>query len=227
MYPTFYVDMIPIGLAVYALFKAANAKVVDLTLRLSQLCAILLIIAQIGWMKSYAKDLAFFNVMSDFVWVLFNSLVMIIAILIANRKNDFTDHVSARLQLVLNIAKEKNESVAMLGIVAIVLGLGFIFGTGNNTNYEHLYSNYSHHFWGAIFLTYGVFRLSGLVFNVPAEFKVLNGVIGLWCWIYVALSFTVFDQTPTAPTEYLLFIPVLIESWVLLSTVSTKWRSDK
>ena len=126
-----------------------------------------------------------------------------------------------------NITKEKNETVTLLGIVAIVLGLGFIFGTGTDHNYEHLYKDYSSHFWGAIFLTYGFFKLLGLVFNIPSEVKIVNGVIGLWCWIYMALSFTVFDSTETVPTEYLLFVPVLMQVWVLLSTVTSKWGSNK
>ena len=227
MYPTFYVDMIPIGLAVYVLFKIQSAKVIDITLRLAQFSAILLLLAQLTWIKSYLNGFYNLNLFADFIWTIFNAVVMVVMILVATRRNEDSDPLSDKIKFIMQTTQDKTESVFLLGLVAIVLGVGFIVGVGDNDNYAYLYQLYNGQVWGALFITYGVFRFASLIFNTPCGFKLFLGIVGMWAWNYVALSFTVFDQSPVAPTEYLLFVPVLVEAWVLLSTVKSKWSNTK
>lgn len=219
MYPTFYIDFIPVVLAVYALIKMQSTKVVDTLTRLGQFAALLLIVAQTTWIQSYLKGFDLVTSAVDGIWTIFNAVVMLIVIMIANRKDCLVDSINAKFKFVYALSQEKHESIFLLGVAALLLGLGFIFGTGNNQNHEHLYDFASPAVWAMLFITYGSFKFLGFWFDVNHTLRIINGVVGLWCWNYVALSFIVFDETSLAPTELLLFVPVIVEAWVLLSTV--------
>lgn len=104
----------------------------------------------------------------------------------------------------------------LLGITATLLGIGF--ATGNiiqNPNYTLLLVLASQYFWAASFSIYGIVKILCSVFRVWMPVKLVATVYGLWLWNYLALSFTVFDKTPLAPTELMLFVMVIGELWAL------------
>lgn len=104
----------------------------------------------------------------------------------------------------------------LLGLTAILLGLGFALGTAEtNSNYELLYVLAPKLFWATSFLVYGIIKVTSAAFRVWNTLKILATVYGLWLWNYLALSFTLFDKTALAPTELMLFITVIGELWVL------------
>lgn len=106
---------------------------------------------------------------------------------------------------------------ALLGLTALLLGLGFAL-SGNmveNTNYTLLFVLAPKLFWALSFSIYGTIKLTCSVSRVWTWLKISTTVYGLWLWNYLALSFTVFDKTPLAPTELMLFITVIGELWVL------------
>ena len=64
-------------------------------------------------------------------------------------------------------------------------------------------------------LVYGIIKISSSVSRVWLTLKITNSIYGLWLWSYVVLSFVLFDKTPVAPTELILFISIICEVWSL------------
>ncbi len=126
-------------------------------------------------------------------------------------------HLSNNFRLAYLLSMKKVESTLVLAVTAFVLSFGFMFGTGNNANYALIYQFAHQYFWSALFFMYGSVKALSIWTRVDYKVNTLNSIVGLWAWLYLFLSFTVFDTTPVAPTEAMLAIPVLAEAWLMLS----------
>lgn len=78
----FYFDFIPVALAVLALYNLSFVRR-NLIIVLLKLSAVLLIICQTTWIHSYLNNFSMITSLMDNLWTVFNSLVMIVALLIA------------------------------------------------------------------------------------------------------------------------------------------------
>lgn len=134
--------------------------------------------------------------------------------------------ISAKFKFAYIVSKQKIESILILAVSAILFGIGLLFGDGNNHNYIMLFEFAHRYAWAFLFLSYGIIKLISLVGDLDFKVKIINEIIGLWSWNYLFLSFVVFDSTPVTPAEFLLALPILIESCILTSTVNNK-NKDK
>lgn len=125
------------------------------------------------------------------------------------------------------IQSRKTETVILLMCAGYLMAVGFFTGTVDNPNYTMMYEFANRYFWSILFFVYALIKSVSLFFKVNLKVKLLNGMIGLWAWVYILLSFTVFDKTPMAPTEILLALPVITQSWLTLATVYWSKNNDK
>lgn len=124
------------------------------------------------------------------------------------------------------LSKYSPEMSLVLATCGWLLSIGFFIGTSNN-NYTALTDLMNFQSWGSLFLVYAVIKTYRvLISNTQNWLDILNSSVGIWAWNYIFLSFTLFDKVPTAPTEFLLFIPVLGEAWALTSIIYQA-NSDK
>jgi hypothetical protein len=118
--------------------------------------------------------------------------------------------------------KYSYELAFAVASAAGLLSIGFFFGSTNN-NYTALTDLMPFHYWAAFFGIYSFVKFYRLFFsNVQTYIDIYVSAIGIWAWNYIFLSFTLFDKVPTAPTELLLFIPVMAEGWALTSMIYMK-----
>lgn len=103
----------------------------------------------------------------------------------------------------------------LLGMVALLLASGFLISHTSNTNYYLLTDFASFSFWAAAFFLYGTAKITSTLYRTPFSIKLLTSVSGMWLWTYLTLSFVIFDITPIAPTEMMLFITGICEVWTL------------
>lgn len=137
--------------------------------------------------------------------------------------NDMRKSFKSRLSEL--VRSRKTETIIMLMIAGFLASVGFLLGdTHQNPNYELMFGFMSHKIWAGLFLIYASIKAISLFISTNYYVKLANGVTGLWAWMYIFLSFTVFDKTPMAPTEMLLLMPVITQSWLLLSTIH--WNSE-
>lgn len=129
-------------------------------------------------------------------------------------------------RLVELVSHRKTETVIMLMIAGFLACLGFLLGnTHQNPNYELMFGFMNHYVWAGLFFIYAGIKAVSLFVRTNFYLRLANGILGLWAWMYIFLSFTVFDKTPMAPTEMLLLMPVIIQSWLVLSTIH--WNTQK
>lgn len=118
------------------------------------------------------------------------------------------------------VESRKTETVIMLMVAGFLASLGFLFGnTQDNSNYVLMFDFMSNVAWSALFFIYSCVKAISLFIPLDYRVKVVNGILGLWAWLYIFLSFAVFDKTPLAPTEMLLLMPVFVQSWLTLSAI--------
>jgi hypothetical protein len=123
--------------------------------------------------------------------------------------------------------KYSPELSMAVALAAALLAVGFFTGSTNN-NYTALTELMSFWQWGALFATYSGIKLYRLLCcRSQTWVDIYVSAIGIWAWNYIFLSFTLFDKVPTAPTELLLFIPVMAEGWTLTSMIYMKNTSGK
>ena len=125
------------------------------------------------------------------------------------------------------VQSRKTETVILLLCAGYLMAIGFFTGTVDNPNYTMMYEFANRYFWSALFFVYATIKSVSLFFKVNLRVKLINGMVGLWAWVYILLSFTVFDKTPMAPTEILLALPVIAQSWLTLATVYWGKNNDK
>ena len=111
------------------------------------------------------------------------------------------------------------ELAFAVAAAAGLLSLGFFFGSTNN-NYTALTDLMSFTAWAILFGLYSIIKFYRLFFvQIQNYIDIYVCAVGIWAWNYIFLSFTLFDKVPTAPTELLLFIPVMAEGWALTSMI--------
>jgi hypothetical protein len=125
------------------------------------------------------------------------------------------------------VFKYSPELSMAVAIAAFLLAVGFFTGSTNN-NYTALTDLMPFEQWGTIFLTYSLVKFYRLFCCLRHTWvDIYVSAIGIWAWNYIFLSFTLFDKVPTAPTELLLFIPVMAEGWTLTSMIYQKNTSNR
>lgn len=77
---SFFLDAIPVALAVYALFKLHTLNDASALSTLSKLTCLLLIVCQLTWIHSYLNQFPLINSLVDNLWTIFNSIVMLVII---------------------------------------------------------------------------------------------------------------------------------------------------
>lgn len=105
------------------------------------------------------------------------------------------------------------------GVCALVLSLGFIISNTDNPNYEFINVIASKTLWGILFFIHS-FQLFYSAY-VPIQQRIIKqsmSITGIMLWGSVFASFTFFDPTPIASTEWLLILPFLVEVWLLIAT---------
>lgn len=127
----------------------------------------------------------------------------------------------AKFKFVYLVSIQKSESIFILAVTAMLLAIGFFIGNGDNHNYAMIYAFAHQYAWGMLFFVYSVVNFMTYWGRTAYITQMLTGIVGLWAWNYIFLSFTVFDTTPMAPTEALLAVPIVVEAWILLSHTNT------
>lgn len=77
-------DFIPMGMAIYAILKLQTSKSNSET-TIAMSAAILLLVCQSTWMHSYLNGFDMVTSIMDKLWSIFNSVCMILVIIVANR----------------------------------------------------------------------------------------------------------------------------------------------
>jgi len=127
-----------------------------------------------------------------------------------------TEATSFKLAYLLALTKV--ETTVMLCITACLLSIGFMFGVHDiSADYKLIWDFGSKYFWCYTFGAYSMIKAISLYGNIDYRINLANSVLGLWSWLYLCLSFTVFDTTPVSPHELVFLVPVIAESWLLLS----------
>ena len=141
--------------------------------------------------------------------------------------NSSTYSSELRFRVLWIISKQQRDFSILLLIAGVLLSFGFFFGLGTNENYQLIYSFGGTIFWGSLFAIYSIIRVLDLVTNIPRWLSVICGMVGIWAWNYIFLSFVVFDTSPMAPTEILLMLPTIAEFWALIRLPSTQYTGKK
>jgi len=103
-----------------------------------------------------------------------------------------------------------------------LVAIGFALGNSNN-NYDALINLMPFYSWSVLFTIYATAKSYCIIFrDTPSWPEVTVSSVGIWAWSYIFLSFTIYDRVPVAPTEFLLFLPVLAEVWALTSIIYYK-----
>lgn len=107
-----------------------------------------------------------------------------------------------------------------MGILSAILAIGFFVSSAANNNYKQIINLADKKIWGLIFLIHAISLIMTVVYDLPVHLKRFLNVLGIWVWSYVFLSFTFYDTSPTAPTEWTLIMPVILEFLLLTERVS-------
>lgn len=107
-----------------------------------------------------------------------------------------------------------------MGILSAILAIGFFIASADNTNYKQITNLADKKIWGLIFLIHAISLIMTVVYCLPVHLKRFLNVFGIWIWSYVFLSFTFYDPSPAAPTEWMLVMPVILEFLLLTERVS-------
>ena len=120
--------------------------------------------------------------------------------------------LDSRYKFAYVVSTQKTETETLLMIAGYVISLGFFFGTvENNLNYSFIFDVATSFIWGCLFCIYSCFKFLTISTKFPSNYSLCNSMFGLWMWLFIFLSFAVYDVTPIAPTEWLLLMPVISE----------------
>ena len=105
------------------------------------------------------------------------------------------------------------------GVGALVLSLGFMFSATDNPNYQFINIVASKILWGVLFLAHSFQLFYSSYFPINQKIVTQSiSITGIMLWGSVFASFTLFDPTPIASTEWLLLLPFFVEVWLLIAT---------
>lgn len=107
-----------------------------------------------------------------------------------------------------------------MAILSAILAIGFFVASTDNTNYKQIISLADKKIWGFIFLIHAISLFMTIVYHLPIYLKRFLNALGIWIWSYVFLSFTFYDPSPTAPIEWMLVMPVILEFLLLTERMS-------
>ncbi len=110
----------------------------------------------------------------------------------------------------------------LMGVLAFILALGFFGSNTDNNNYQQLNNFADKRIWGLAFVAHAISLMLVVFNNFPITFRRGLHLIGIWLWTYVFLSFTLYDSTPIASTEWMLLMPVILEFWLLTEDIFEK-----
>ena len=143
-----------------------------------------------------------------------------------NTTNSSNKKIEQKFKFICFFCSRKMQTNFLLSVASLLLSLGFLFGSAN-ANYDLLYAITNAASWSAIFFSYGVIKLASCFDDINRWIREANGMLGVWAWTCIFLSFTVFDTSPVAPTEFLLAVPVIAELWVMLSIFDFHAKDSK
>lgn len=116
------------------------------------------------------------------------------------------------------LAMSKVETTAMLCIASWLMAVGFITGVHDRSvDYIAIWQLGSKYFWCYTFALYALIKTITIFGDIDYRIALVNGVVGLWGWLYICLSFMLFDTSTISPHELVFLLPVIAESWLLLS----------
>lgn len=130
----------------------------------------------------------------------------------------------------LYLLEERTKLIAfLLGIVSVLLCGGLWWGDLMNYHIELMTETIPREVWTVLLFAYAVVKINP---NTNPKTNFLAACCGLWLWIYVFLTFVVFDTEPATLLESMLLLPIILETWELaLTVVSLKlhrcWRAKK
>ena len=110
---------------------------------------------------------------------------------------------------------EHSVVTLLLGMLALLLSSGFLISNTLNANYTLLTQFAPYNFWALMFVTYGLSKIFSVLYRTHFYIKVTTSLTGMWLWSYLMLSFVIFDKTPMAPTEMMMFLTGICEVWAL------------
>ena len=127
-------------------------------------------------------------------------------------------HNSFNFKVAYMMAMSKIETTAMLCIASWLMSVGFITGVHDKSvDYVAIWQLGSKYFWCYTFAIYALIKTLSIFGSVDYRIELLNAVVGLWGWLYLCLSFMLFDTSTISPHELVFLLPVIAESWLLLS----------
>ena len=116
------------------------------------------------------------------------------------------------------LAMSKVETTAMLCIASWLMAVDFITGVHDRSvDYIAIWQLGSKYFWCYTFALYALIKTITIFGDIDYRIALVNGVVGLWGWLYICLSFMLFDTSTISPHELVFLLPVIAESWLLLS----------
>ena len=119
-----------------------------------------------------------------------------------------------------------------LFLCAVVLVCGLAFTGSNEHNHRLLDQTAPVWSWMASLATYALLCI--LPSKHYTQWSALTlSVVGLWQWMYIFLTFNVYDTHATSSAEFLVVLPVLFETWkiilqsILYKPLWSKQHADK
>lgn len=106
-----------------------------------------------------------------------------------------------------------------LGLVSILLSLGFFFANAHTENYQLMNTHGSPELWAILFFTYGGARVASSLYRFSNFARIWLTFIGLSVWSFLFISFVLVDITPLRPTELMLLLPILVEFWFAVNAI--------
>jgi hypothetical protein len=129
----------------------------------------------------------------------------------------------------LYLLEERTKTIAfLLGIASVLLCVGIWWGNLMHYQLEIITQNISRETWTILLLGYAVTKLNP---NTDHYTNIVACCFGLWLWIYVFLTFVVFDSQPPGVLESMLLLPIILESWELVLNIvnmrlAKRWRHN-
>jgi len=115
----------------------------------------------------------------------------------------------------------KTDGLYLLGLGAIILCFGFLFGEPTNNHYAML-NFLPQYWWVLLFGVYGVLKFVSVTISCCKKLCFANSFLGLLLWSSVFSSFVLYDKTPVSPTELLMVLFVMLEAWIFVSKINDK-----
>lgn len=115
------------------------------------------------------------------------------------------------------LGQQAKTLTLLLGLTALLLAMGFLFGdSAGSSNYKILLELFDPKVWSMIFFAYGSLKIYHLLDRLPHLLRVATSVCGTWIWLYVFLSFVIFDPKGISPAELLVVLPLACEAGELV-----------